>query len=185
MDYDFLLAIDPSGSFHEGKGTSGWCVFNCRDKNVSIADAVFAKNYDSMSIYWDAHVQLIAKFNSKYKGKLCVIIEDYILYQHKASSQINSHMETSKLIGVLQHYCDINQIPYCMQLASEVKNRWADEILHFNKFIVKDGRFFVLPLNHNTRLHKHNLDAIRHAVHFATFKNNRRDKHVKTSKSAL
>jgi hypothetical protein len=171
MNYEFLLAIDPSGSYHEGKGTTGWCTFNCKDNAVSIADGIHAQGFDSMTGYWDAHLQLIARFNSKYKHKLCVVMEDYVLYQHKAASQINSHMETSKLIGVLQHYCWEHEIPYAMQLASEVKNRWADEILHHNRYIVLQGNHYVLPNNTKTRLDKHCRDAIRHAVHFANFKN--------------
>jgi hypothetical protein len=176
MNYDFLLAIDPSGSFYEGKGTTGWCIFNCKDNTVSIADTIIAKRYADMTIYWDAHTQLITRFNEKYKHNLCVVIEDYILYSHKAASQINSHMETCKLIGVLQHFCWEKHIPYEMQLASEVKTRWADTILHFNKYIVTHGSYYVLPLNPKTRLDKHCRDAIRHAVHFANFKNNRRNK---------
>jgi hypothetical protein len=174
MNYDYLLALDPSGSYYEGKGTTGWCIFNCKDNTVSIADGIYAKSFNDMAAYWDAHTQLIARFYAKYKHKLCVVIEDYILYEHKASSQINSHMETSKLIGVLQHYCWEHDIPYCMQLASEVKRRWTDEILHYNKYIIMQESFYVLPGNPKTKLHRHCRDAIRHAVHFANFKNNRR-----------
>lgn len=176
MNYEFLLAIDPSGSYYEGKGTTGWCIFNCKDNAITIADDINAKSYTEMANYWDAHIQLIARFKQKYGEKLCVIIEDYILYAHKADSQVNSHMETSKLIGVLQHYCGIQQIPYTMQLASEVKNRWNDSILHHNHYTMQQGKYYVLPHNHKIKLHKHCRDAIRHAVHFATFKNNKGEK---------
>ena len=172
-NYDFVLAIDPSGSFHEGKGTTGWCVFNCLDNVVSISDYICAKTFGTMEQYWDAHIQLIARMHAKYKNKLIVVIEDYILYAHKAKAQINSHLETPKLIGVLQHYCWSKNIPYRMQLATEVKSRWRDHILHYYKYLAKRGKSYVLPLKPKVKLLEHQRDAIRHAVHFAKFKNGR------------
>jgi hypothetical protein len=138
MNYEFLLAIDPSGSYYEGKGTTGWCIFNCTDKRITKADNIEAVKFTAMADYWDAHIQLIEKYRDRYKERFCVIIEDFLLYAHKADSQINSHMETSKLIGVLQHYCWVHEIPYHMQSASEVKTRWADPILEYNKYIIKN-----------------------------------------------
>ena len=99
------------------------------------------------------------------------MIEDYILYESRASNQINSHMETPKLIGVIQHFCWQNNVPYKMQLATEVKKRWADSILHYKGIIAHKQKKIILP-NSNTIIDRHCLDAIRHGIHFATFKNN-------------
>lgn len=170
MNYDYILAIDPSGSFYEGKGTTGWCIFNAKDNVVSITGIIKASKFDAMASYWDAHINLINRFYEKYKS-MVVVIEDYILYADRASSQINSHMETSKLIGLLQHHCWSRNIPYHMQLAAEVKKRWADSILHHKQYIKQHGRVFCLPDKPNQRLYPHNKDAIRHAVHYATFRN--------------
>jgi hypothetical protein len=172
-NYAYVLAIDPSGSYYEGKGITGWCIYNCLDQAVTISDIITARSHASMAQYWDAHIQLIERFNNKYKGRMIVVIEDYILYADKANDQINSHMETSKLIGVLQHHCFMKDIPYMMQLASEVKARWRDNILHHYGYIAVHGRFYVLPSSEKTRLIEHQRDAIRHAVHFANFKNGR------------
>jgi hypothetical protein len=79
-------------------------------------------------------------------------------------------METPKLIGVLQYHCFKNHLLYIMQTANEVKPRWTDDILHHKKYIVKDGKRWVLPYS-NKPINKHCMDAIRHAVHFATFRN--------------
>jgi hypothetical protein len=174
MNYEFLLAIDPSGSYYEGKGTTGWCIYNCKDKCITKAGDIEAVKFEAMADYWDAHVSLIEKYCAKYKDRICVIMEDFLLYAHKADSQINSHMETSKLIGVLQHHCWVHTIPYHMQSASEVKTRWTDSILNYNGYIVKKGRYFVLPSDTKTILNGHKRDAIRHAVHFANFKNERK-----------
>lgn len=171
MKYNYILAIDPSGSFYEGKGTTGWCIFNAKDNVVSVTGTIRASKFDSMPQYWDAHLQLIQRFHNKYKNEMIVVIEDYLLYAHRVDSQINSRMETSKLIGLLQYFCWSKQIPYYMQIASKVKNRWTDAILHYKKYIVIKGRYYYLPLNSKKTLTIHNRDAIRHAVHYATFKN--------------
>jgi hypothetical protein len=172
MNYEHLLGIDPSGSYHEGKGTTGWCIFNCKTNKVTKSSDISAKNYMQDTHYWDAHLKLIAQYNQKYHGSLCIVMEDYILYSSKASDQINSHMETSKLIGIIQYFCYKQKIPCVTQLATEVKNRWTDDILIYNGYIIKPGKYFMLP-DGKTKLHDHCRDSIRHAVHFATFKNNK------------
>jgi len=170
MLYKYLLAIDPSGSFIEGKGTTGWCVFNCTENKVTIAHSLKAKEHGKMELYWDAHIQLIKDFQKRYGKDLIVIIEDYILYEHKMKDQINSRMETCKVIGIIQHYCYLQGLPYCMQLAATVKNRWTNDILGYKKYVFKKSRSYCLS-DRKTILDRHALDSIRHAVHFATFKN--------------
>jgi hypothetical protein len=72
-------------------------------------------------------------------------------------------METSKLIGILQHWCYKNNIPYCMQPAGLVKQRWTDEILHYKGYLKKKGQRYEVC--------EHTRDSMRHAVHFASFRN--------------
>jgi len=168
--YGFILALDPSGSFHEGKGTTGWCVIDATENTITASGRLSAKKYNTMEAYWDAHLDLIQKYKTKYNSNLIVIIEDYLLYAHKAKTQINSKMETCKLIGILQHSCGMSGPPYKMQTASEVKNRWSDKILLYKGYLQKKGRFFIIPLSQK-RADKHCRDAIRHGVHFNTFRN--------------
>ena len=170
MKYKFILALDPSGAYFEGKGTTGWCVYNCDMNCISIAGCIEAKRYATRLGYWDSHIALLQKFIKRYKNQLHIVIEDYRLYASKADSQINSRMETCKLIGILQYFCEANQIPFTMQLAAEVKTRWSDQILLHKKLIVHTKRKYTLP-DKKTEVNKHACDAIRHAVHYATFKN--------------
>jgi hypothetical protein len=170
MKSKFILALDPSGAYYEGKGTTGWCVYNCDMSCISLAGFIEAKHYDTRLGYWDKHLALLRKFVERYKNQLHIVIEDYRLYASKASNQINSSMETCKLIGILQYFCEANQIPYTMQLASEVKTRWTDAILFHKNLIVHTKRKCTLP-DKKTEVNKHARDAIRHAVHYATFKN--------------
>lgn len=163
------MALDPSGSFTEGKGTTGWCFFDIRNDKVIRAGAISAVDYTMMEGYWDAHIKLINKYANQYKNQILILMEDYILYANKSDAQINSRMETCKLLGLLQHLCWARGINYRMQLASEVKTRWSDEILCHKKYIIKFGNGFALE--NGTTLNRHCKDAIRHAVHFAKFRN--------------
>lgn len=170
MSYKFILGLDPSGNFYEGKGTTGWCVFNTTDNKIIKAGSISAKDFKSQEEYWFAHIDLITDMLKKRKKKLIVVMEDYMLYANKAKSQVNSRMETSKLIGVIQLHCYSKDIPYVMQTASEVKKRWTNNILHYKGYIKKYKKGYVIP-GTKTKIDRHCLDSIRHAVHYATFKN--------------
>lgn len=170
MDYKFIIALDPSGAFHEGKGTTGYSVMHAPDKQFIKLGTIKATDYQIAEQYWDAHLTLLEDIIFSKRGqrlnkqnKTIIVIEDYLLYANKAEKQINSRMETSKLIGIIQHWCYKNKIPYCMQTAALVKKRWTDEILHYKGFLKKKGQRYEVC--------EHTRDSMRHAVHFATFRN--------------
>ena len=168
MLYKYILGIDPSGNFYEGKGTTGLCLFDAEKNCILDAKSISAKNYKSWYNYWTAIIRYIDLIYKKHKA-LTVVIEDYTLYATKAASQINSKMETPKLIGVLQYFCKTNGIPAVLQPAHLVKNRWANPILIHKKYIksVKDQLYTM----QDVRIDRHAVDSIRHAVHYAQFKN--------------
>lgn len=171
--YSYILAIDPSGSFNEGNGTTGWCWYDCINQAVVKAGVLRATDYPKDVQYWAAHKRLFesyAAYNPMLLGDTMVVIEDYFLYANKAEAQINSHMETCQLIGMLKVYCAERGLPVRMQAAVDVKDRWSNDILKHKGVIVKNGRHYKLPANTNT-LCGHEIDAIRHAVHTATFYN--------------
>lgn len=170
LNYKFIISLDPSGAYEEGKGTTGWCVFNASDNKIYNAGAIFATNHATRFGYYDAHIALLRKWYKRYGDSMCVVIEDYRLYKNKASKHINSRMETCKLIGVLQYFCEAMQIPMYLQLASLVKTRWANNILQHKGYIITYKRKYMLP-DKKTEVNKHTLDSIRHAVHFANFRN--------------
>lgn len=165
--YKSILALDPSGNYTEGKGTTGWCLFDAEQNKIITTGFLEADKSEGFESYWDWHLGIIdhAERNS---DSLMVVIEDYVLYAHKSNAQINSKMETPKLIGVLQHYCWQEGIPYKMQLAAEVKNRWTDEILVHKGYLEKAGNRHKV---NGHAINRHVKDSIRHAVHFNTFKN--------------
>ena len=169
MNYNYILAIDPSGNFEEGKGTTGCCIFNCKNNCIAQLADICASNFDSKEAYWQAHTAYI-QYVLKTLPNTVVIIEDFTLDPRRAMQQSHSKMETPKLIGILQLYCKQNNIPYKMQRAVEVKNRWADHILEFKKYIIKKNRMYYTPST-SKPISRHCKDAIRHAVHYATFYN--------------
>lgn len=168
MKYKWILGIDPSGSFTEGKGTTGICLIDAETLQIIHAEDITARSFTSKEDYWEHHLHTIRSFLQRPNRKnrfndTMVVIEDYILYANKAQSQINSRMETPKLIGIIQLWCTQNNIPYTMQFAHEVKNRWKDNILEWKGILKrKNGRF---------QYNEHIRDSIRHAVHYAVFKN--------------
>jgi len=166
-----ILAIDPSGSFEEGKGTTGWCLFNSITKQVVDIGEICAYRFTRSELYWAAHTDLIDRYHKQYGEDLTIVCEDYILYANKASSQINSRMETPKLIAILQNYAFMKQINFRLQLAALVAKRWSDEILEHKGYILKYGkRSYVLNhIDYKHNLSQHERDSIRHAVHYSYF----------------
>lgn len=168
MRSEVILALDPSGAYHEGKGTTGYCVMT-KCNTILEAGTISAACFESMEAYWAEHLYLLEHVANNTES-LMVVIEDYLLYESRALSQTNSRMETPKLIGVLQYNCWAEEQPYCMQTAGEVKARWADHILvHKGILELRQGKYYV---PHETEaLSGHTRDAIRHAVHYNTFRN--------------
>lgn len=164
-----MLGIDPSGSYKEGKGTTGWCLLD-RDLNSIIkCGELRAESYSSQEAYWIAHLILIEQMFVKYReAGFVVSMEDYILYTNSIKSQINSAMETCQLIGAIKMACYVRSITLYMRTAVHVKRRWADSILVHNGYIYKSQQHYYTAC-HSPVLSDHVRDSIRHAVHCAIF----------------
>ena len=67
--YDYILALDPSGAFHEGKGTTGWCLF--KNNKIKYTGILSAKRHCCMESYWESHINLIDAYNKDNKGLDC------------------------------------------------------------------------------------------------------------------
>ena len=171
LKYDYIIGIDPSGAYREGKGTTGIAILNCRTDHIDRVDTIKAKDFTSDVDYWQAHIDYLNQYriamhktNKTYK----VVIEDYLLYAHKADAQINSRMETSQLLGALKIYLNERAVDFEIRTASVVKKRWANPILLRKGYIVRHkGRYQAA----GRYLENHTTDAIRHAVHEHIFYN--------------
>lgn len=161
----YILAIDPSGNYNEGKGTTGWCLYDTHSDKVIKFGIIKAVKYNRQEDYWRAHLDLIdglAGFG------YTLVLEDYMLYANRAAEQTNSRFETPRLIGIIQYECYVRGINLVFQTASAVKLRWANKILVHKNIIEERGSSYYLS---DTRLSEHCIDSIRHAVHYATFGN--------------
>jgi hypothetical protein len=153
------IAFDVSGNFHEGKGTTGICI--SEDGEINELKEIKASDFTSMELYWLAHSEFILE-----EGPDHVTFEGYKLYNHKgkeAKIQANSQLETPQMLGALRLHCFQFGIPYNLQFASEIKNRWREEVLvRLGLLTEKGGRFYWN--GESTNLHKR--DALKHALHF-------------------
>lgn len=170
---EYILALDPSGNFNEGKGKTGWVLMSVPANRTIKFGEIDAGIFTSMEAYWEEHISLIQNLSNQYEG-LHVVMEDYLLYKHEAMVQVNSRMETPKLIGVIQYHCFLWEIPLSLQTASSVKARWKDKILEKKGYITssKDTRGYFTNYINTYRVSNHTLDALRHAVHYKHFKIN-------------
>ena len=166
----YIIGVDPSGSYNEGKGTTGLVILNSEGK-LELHTTVNAQDYPSQLAYWSAVLDTLEVFALTKKAVLSV--EDYVLYATSAKAQINSEMETSKLIGAITMLAYNLNIPMYIRNASQVVNRWNNEILVHKNLIHKQGNRYTddtgAPIN------RHCLDALRHAVHCYYFEVGKED----------
>jgi Holliday junction resolvasome RuvABC endonuclease subunit len=165
----YVLGIDPSGNFIEGKGTTGWCVFDTKRNRIAHIGSIQASQSKSQEAYWHANIEMIKTMVDRYRMEGIVLsVEDYVLYAGKARSQINSAMETSQLIGIIKMLCFYKGIPLYMRTASQVMRRWTDTILEHKSYIYKVGGSWYTECRQHV-LCEHERDAMRHAIHCAYF----------------
>lgn len=170
----YVLALDPSGNFYEGKGTTGWCI--ARDGYITQAGQIYSAEYASQFEYWHAVADLLVnnfcRVDLKNKDTFTVVCEDYRLYASKSEAQINSNLETPQLIGVIKWICGIWNVPCVLQMAAEVKTRWSDEVLFKTGLFKRKGRYTFLG---DVKVEHHSKDAVRHCLHYMTFKEKTRE----------
>lgn len=166
-----VLALDPSGNFYEGKGTTGWCA--SRDGYIFRAGQISSAEHSTQMEYWAEVIKLIKDLKEEFY-EITVVCEDYRLYASASQAQINSNLETPQLIGAIKWVCYRMKIPIVFQMAAEVKGRWSNEVL------LKKGIIFRTRSNESFKLgqlilHRHSMDAVRHCLHYNTFKAKTRD----------
>lgn len=156
-----ILAMDPSGSFNEGKGHTGYSVWAYNDMKYKLLriGQLEAVCYNTQADYWKAHIDLLTSVKPD-----VLVIEDYLLYAHKAEQQIGSRMETPKLIGIIQYECINRGIEVVIQRAVDVKIIWTDERLVHRGILTKNGIHYDTEMQKNVS--KHIRDSIRHGIHY-------------------
>ena len=169
----YVIGVDPSGSFNEGKGTTGIAIYDIVDDAIIDIKVVCAADYDSLEAYLWGNWRAIGMLYVCYCDEGCVVsIEDFLVYATHAVSFTNSRMETCQLLGFLKAMMYNMDIKYYMRPASTVKSRWANHILAHNGYIKQVGTSCFHQAVDGP-LATHMLDAIRHAVHCGLFEVNK------------
>ena len=153
-----ILAIDPSGNFNEGKGTTGWSLFDEDCKPIACGQ-LRAKDFETKREYYNKIIEVVNNFQPNH-----LIVEDFMLYATKSQVQINSRFETSQLLGIL--YWNFEDI-ITLQRAVDVKKRWNDDRLVQKGILTKtNNRYYMCGM----LVSDHIRDSARHAIHFIKFK---------------
>lgn len=168
----YVIGVDPSGNFIEGKGTTGLAVYDIKTDKIVDVEYVSAKYAEDQVGYWEDVLKAIDVFINKYNKNRCVLaVEDYLLYANTARAQINSTFETPQLIGVIK-YAYRNVLPVLFRNANTAKTRWTDEILLKKKYVFIDKRLGYCIYNDEGKLVQvieHSRDAVRHAIYCGKF----------------
>ena len=169
MRAKYIIGIDPSGAFNEGKGTTGLAVLNATTNEIAYTGWIAAVNFPTLEAYFDAHIEWLADCVQRYQD-VVVSIEDYILYADHATAHTNTHLETSQLLGLIKWWCYKNNVVYTIRPAAAVKSRFTNNILKREGYVVerRGGKLFT-KVRMSNNLSNHELDAIRHAAYCYKF----------------
>lgn len=157
-----ILAIDPSGEFTKGKGTTGFCLYDTSTNEFKLYD-IHAKDYESRASYFYGVCTTATT-----KGVKTIVVEDYFLYNNakiSANSQTNSLLETPRLLGALEYEAHNTYKDIVFQRAN-IKTRFTDKILVDMGLLEKRGNKYYAnekPTN------DHQRDALRHALYYVKF----------------
>lgn len=157
-----ILAIDISGNYEEGKGTTGYCIGNADGTIIELGE-IKAADYPSRMDYHNAVISL-ALNNSKSDIIVC---ENFRLYQHKAQAQVHSQLETPRIIGALEYCAWVERKPIYFQMASDVKKRFSDDIMLEKKIIQKHKNAYYFNF---IKTNDHMRDAMRHLYYFVRYR---------------
>lgn len=168
----YVIGVDPSGNFYEGKGTTGIAVYDIKTDKIVHVFHVSAKFSFTQVDYWNNVVDSLSALLYKYNKKRCVLaVEDYLLYANTAKAQINSTFETPQLIGVIK-YVFKDVCPVLFRNANTAKTRWTDDILVRKKYLLVDkklGYYIIDDGGAMTQVIEHSRDAVRHALYCGKF----------------
>lgn len=169
MNHKYIIGIDPSGAFNEGKGTTGLAVLDVNTNKLAYVGYIAAVHFPSLEAYFDAHVDWLTRCTERYGKDIIVSIEDYILYADHAVAHTNTHLETSQLLGLIKWWCYKNNVQYTIRPAAAVKTRFTNAILAREGYIFEENGRLYARTRVSNNLSNHELDAIRHAAYCYKF----------------
>lgn len=135
-----LLCLDPGM-------TTGWCLFE--DGKLTLTGHL-ENCYNNQNVNIKPLMALMQEHNPDF-----IVYEDYKVYGHKVNRHINNPVHTVRIIGAIETYCQMNDIPSHKQMASTAKGFVTDNKL-------RKWDFWQPGM-------KHARDAIRHGCYLLLF----------------
>ena len=156
------VAIDPSGSFNEGKGHTGISIINDWNWDTLEVISVSAKNFPDRYSYWKSLISTVIQDTEN----TVVVIESFVVRSN--GFLVGKMPETSLFIGALVYELERLGVPYVFQSPSQAKTRFKDE--HLGKYIPnyerRDNGFYYLNGN---RINDHVRDSLKHLLYFMKY----------------
>jgi hypothetical protein len=164
------VAIDPSGSFNEGKGHTGIACLWDEDWDKVSAFSVAAKDWATRHDYWEAVMSsafksfLTAGINP---DDITVVIESFVIRTNGFT--VGKMPETIQFIGAMVWELErlgIKNIIF--QTPSQAKTRFPDERLpdYLDAITKEDNGFYYLK---GKRINDHSRDALKHLLFYRRY----------------
>lgn len=150
-----ILCFDPSGNFTEGKGTTGWAIFE--DGELKDFGEIKSSDFAFQEEYWADHERLIFAISPD-----LILCESYHLFGQKAKAQTGSAMETSQLIGYMKMVAWKCDIVWVFQHPDQKTPVNDERLVRAGVFMKKGNKHYCM--DRPTNLHMR--DAIRHGVYY-------------------
>lgn len=159
------IAVDPSGSFNEGKGHTGISIVEDWNWDTLRTVSYNAKSYTNRHTYWKT---IIDAATTKCKD-VVVIIESFVVRSN--GFLVGKMPETSLLIGALVWELERLGIPYVFQSPSQAKVRFKDDLLpryipQIEMKIKSDKAYYYL---NGVITNDHERDSLKHLLYFMKY----------------
>ena len=159
------IAVDPSGSFNEGKGHTGISIVDDWDWNTLTTLSLSAKSYTNRHTYWKTIIDIVTRTCKD----VVVIIESFVVRSN--GFLVGKMPETSLLIGALVYELERLGIPYIFQSPSQAKTRFKDEYLgkyipNYEMKIKSDKAYYYI---NGIMTNDHERDSLKHLLYFMKY----------------
>ena len=172
-----ILAVDPSGSFNYGSGTTGWCLVDKEKEKIIRLGAIKAKDFDKKDDYINKHKELLEfQFDT-------LVIENFILYPSSASSFYHQELETSEIVGIIESLAKSLGKEVVRQRAVDIKTALKKPNILMRLVNRKQKQLTAEVIAgrtywtfENKRVSNHIVDSIRHAFYYINKKRKEEEK---------
>lgn len=162
-----ILAVDPSGSYQYGSGTTGWCLVEQETEKIIRLGQIKAKDFKTKDEYIEKHKELLEfKFDT-------LVIENFILYPSSASSLYNQELETSEIVGIMDSLAKSLNKKVVRQRALNIKSALKKPEILMNIANKKQKQLLAEMISGRIywtfdykRISGHIVDSIRHAFYY-------------------